>query len=72
MLLSCEFAAPTSQGSGFQVKVPFSSSFFDYVVVELLSRARLFCDPMDCSPPGSSVHGKNLEWVAISSFRGAS
>ena len=29
-----------------------------------------FCDPMDCSPPGSSVHGilqaRILEWVAIS------
>jgi len=29
------------------------------------------CDPMDCSPPGSSVHGilqaRTLEWVAISS-----
>ena len=28
------------------------------------------CDPMDCSPPGSSVHGilqaRTLEWVAIS------
>ena len=28
------------------------------------------CDPMDCSPPGSSVHGilqaQTLEWVAIS------
>ena len=28
------------------------------------------CDPMDCSPPGSSVHGilqvRILEWVAIS------
>ena len=27
------------------------------------------CDPLDCSPPGSSVHGilqgKILEWVAI-------
>ena len=31
------------------------------------------CDPMDCSPPGSSVHGilqaGILEWVAISSSR---
>ena len=31
------------------------------------------CDPMDCSPPGSSVHGisqaRILEWVAISSSR---
>ena len=24
---------------------------------QLLSCVRLFCDPMDCSPPGSSVHG---------------
>ena len=34
------------------------------------------CDPMDCSPPGSSVHGifqvRILEWVAISYFRGSS
>ena len=32
------------------------------------------CDPMDCSPSGSSVHGilqaRILEWVAISSSRG--
>ena len=34
------------------------------------------CDPMDCSPPGSSVHGifqaRILEWGAISSSRGSS
>ena len=34
------------------------------------------CDPMDCSPPGSSTHGilqvRVLEWVAISSSRGSS
>ena len=33
-------------------------------------------DPMDCSPPGSSVHGilqaRILEWVAIPSSRGSS
>ena len=33
------------------------------------------CDPMDCSPPGSSVHGilqaRILEWVAISYSRGS-
>ena len=32
--------------------------------------------PMDCSPPGSSVHGilqvETLEWVALPSFRGSS
>ena len=34
------------------------------------------CDPMDCSLPGSSVHGifqaRILEWVAIFSSRGIS
>ena len=34
------------------------------------------CNPMDCSPPGSSVHGilqaRILEWVAIPSSRGSS
>ena len=33
-------------------------------------------DPMDCSPPGSSVHGilqaRILEWVAIIFSRGSS
>ena len=34
------------------------------------------CEPMDCSPPGSSVHwilqARILEWVAISFSRGSS
>ena len=34
------------------------------------------CDPMDCSLPGSSVHGilqaSMLEWVAVPSSRGFS
>ena len=44
------------------------------VLVTQLSPTR--CDRMDCSPPGSSVHGilqaRILEWVAISSSRGSS
>ena len=40
-----------------------------------LSHAWL-CNPMGCSPPGSSVHGilqvRTLEWVAISFCRGSS
>ena len=36
----------------------------------------LFCNPMDCSLPGSSVHGisqaRILEWVAISFSSGSS
>ena len=38
-------------------------------LVLVLSHVRLFCDPMDSSPPGSSVHGilqaRILEWVVI-------
>ena len=34
------------------------------------------CNPMDCSPPGSSVHGllqaRILEWIAIHFSRGSS
>ena len=34
------------------------------------------CDPMDCSPPGSSVHGilqaSILEWVAMPYSQGSS
>ena len=42
----------------------------------LLSYVRLFCNPMDYSPPGFSVHGilqaRILEWVGISFSRGSS
>jgi len=34
------------------------------------------CDPLDCSPPGSSVHeifqARILEWIAIPFSRGSS
>ena len=36
---------------------------------------QILCDPMDCSPPGSSVHGDSqariLEWVAMPFSRGS-
>ena len=42
----------------------------------MFSHIRLFCYPMECSSPGSSVHGifqaRILEWVAISFSRGSS
>ena len=42
----------------------------------VLSHLKTLCDPMDCSPPGSSVHGisqaRTLEWVAVSFSRGSS
>ena len=42
----------------------------------LAVKSCLFCDPLDCSPPGFSVHGisqaRTVEWAAISFFRGSS
>ena len=43
----------------------------------LVTQLRLtLCDPMDCSPPGSSDYGihqaRILEWVAIPFSRGSS
>ena len=41
------------------------------VCAKLLKLYLTLCNPTDCSPPGSSVHGilqaRILEWVAISS-----
>ena len=67
---------------GFNFKISFFFSFWFFffffvcVCVCACSVAKLCltsCDPMDCSPPGSSMHGlllaRILEWVAISSFR---
>ena len=46
------------------------------VKVKSLSCVRLFVTPVDCSPPGSSVHGilqaRVLEWVAFAFSRGSS
>ena len=43
---------------------------------EVAQSCPTLCNPMDCSPPGSSNHGifqaKVLEWVAISFSRGSS
>ena len=44
---------------------------------EVVAQSRpTLCNPVDCSPPGSSVHGilqaRILEWVAVSFSRGSS
>ena len=43
---------------------------------EVTQSSLTLCDPMDCSPPGYSVHrilqARILEWVAISFSRGSS
>ena len=74
------YQAPPSLGFSRQEHwsgLPFPSPMHEseMVVVKSLSRVRL-CDPVDCSLPGSSVHGilqaRILEWVAISFSRGSS
>ena len=44
--------------------------------IEVAQLCLTLCDPMDCSLPGSSVHGifqaRVLEWVAISFLRRSS
>ena len=43
---------------------------------KLLQLCPALCNPVDCSPPGSSVHGmlqaRILEWVSMPSSRGSS
>ena len=51
--------------------------FYTSFVVVLIAQACLtLWDPVDCSPPGSPVHGilqaRILEWVAMTSSRGSS
>ena len=52
----------------YYVSLLFSSIIPFLLLLSRFSRVRL-CDPMDCSLPGSSVHGifqaRVLEWVAI-------
>ena len=54
-------------------KYRIANLWFSFLVAQ---SCLTLCDPMDCSPPGSSVHGthqaRTLEWVAMPSSRGSS
>ena len=60
----------------FPLELVFFWFFFYYNGVCVLSCVWLLCNAMDCSPPGSSVHGifqiRILECIAISFYRGSS
>ena len=61
---------------GIPVFVFIFFSFMEVKVKVLVAQSCLtLCDPMDCSPPGSSIHGilqtRILEWVAISFSTGS-
>ena len=53
--------------TNFSVSVKGASNIQSNVYAQLLGRVQPFCNPMDCSPPGSSVRGifqaRILEWV---------
>ena len=54
-------ASPALAGGFFTTEPPGE--------VKVAQSCLTLCDPMDCSPPGSSVHGilhtRILEWVAV-------
>ena len=71
--------APLSMGFSRQEYwsgLPFPSPVIKYEVSEVAQSCPTLCDLMDCSLPGSSVHGifqaRVLEWVAISFFKRSS
>ena len=47
-----------------------------HVHAKSLQSCLTLCEPMDCSPPSSSVHGilqtRTLEWITMPSSRGPS
>ena len=52
------------------------TTIFMHACLKVAQSCLTLCDPMDCSPPGSSVHGifqtRILEWVPTSYSRGSS
>ena len=78
-------ATPSNQRTAWEILPVSSSSLYSSLLPPLSSFALpcvprqldpALCDPMDCSPPGSSVHGilqtRMLERVAMPSSRGSS
>ena len=60
----------------FEMRSKITLVTFLKVKVLVTQSCLTLCDSMDCSPPGSSVHGilqaRILEWVAMPSSRGSS
>ena len=68
----------STQGSNLCLESPALAGGFttSAVCAKSLQSCLTLCDPLDCSPPVSSVHGilqaRILEWVAMPSSRGSS
>ena len=58
-----------------ELPAKFQEEILCYAVL-ITQSCQTSCDPMDCSPPGPSVHeilqARILEWVAMPSSRGSS
>ena len=66
----------TGPGAAGSCEVKPEEAWIVCMRAKSLQSCLTLCDPMDCSPPGSSVHGilqaRILEWVSLSSSRGSS
>ena len=72
-----EPVSPALAGGFFTIEPPGKPFIFLVTLkVSVAQSCPTVCDPMDCSLPGSSVHGifqaRILEWVAISFSGGSS
>ena len=66
---------PIIQGEVSQKENHQYSILMDVSESEVAQLCPTLCNPMDCSPPGSSIHGilqaRVLEWGAIAFSRGS-
>ena len=76
VILKLFFKKMVSNKNNTQDRHFWQNFCFTFTCAKLLQLCPILCDPMDCSLPGSSVHGilqsRILEWVTISSSRGSS
>ena len=79
LMFLCSYLLRVTSSKVETRKLPFPGSFVAkvrHVLTKLLQLYPTLCNPMDCSPPGSSVHGilqaKILEWIAMLSSRKSS
>ena len=69
------FCGKQSCRSSKTVNIELPHDPVTYLTVLVTQMCLTLCDLMECSPPGSSVHGilqaRILEWVTISFYRGS-
>ena len=70
---STSLMSPVLAGGVFTTSATSEAHSFTAAAAKSLQSCPTLCDPVDCSPSGSSVHGilqaNILEWIAISSSR---